>query len=73
MRMFGENLWVTMLFWLIIILLIALLVYCCVTHAIKKGEEQEKKPEWYLREVEARPENYCQCKAELSQQRFGSG
>ena len=65
MQILGENLWLTILFWLIIIIVIAFLIFCCVAHFVRKGEQQEKEPEWYTKEAELRPENYCKANGRI--------
>ncbi|UCE99677.1 MAG: hypothetical protein JSV82_01015 [Planctomycetota bacterium] len=68
MQILGENLWITILFWLVIIIIIALLIFCCVSHFIKKGEEQEEERPWYSAKLMLRAESYCTANAELMQQ-----
>jgi len=72
MQILGENLWLTILFWLVIVIIIALLIFCCVSHYIKKGEQQEEQKPWYITKVILRPEGYYRAAAELSQQLFWS-
>jgi len=67
MQILGENLWMTILFWLAIIILIALLIFCCVAHFVKKGEVQEEERPWYSTKVMLIPESYCRADTELSQ------
>lgn len=58
MRILGENVWVTILFWLLVVIVIALLICCLVSHAMKKGKEI-KRPDWYIQKVETKLVSYC--------------
>ncbi len=68
MEIFGENLWLTILFWLVIVIIIALLIFCCVSHFIKKGEQQEEQKPWYITKAIIEPTPNCcsSCNAKIS-------
>ena len=68
MQILGENLWMTILFWLAIVILIALLIFCCVAHFVKKGELQEEEKPWYSAKAVLSPESYCNASIVLMQQ-----
>jgi uncharacterized protein YggT (Ycf19 family) len=59
MEIFGENLWLTILFWLVIVIILALLIFCCVSHFIKKGEQQEDQKPWYITKAVIEPMPNC--------------